>query len=194
MVVALLAMSFKSFAKDMNDAEKTCSDLGFKPRTEPYADCVVELYSRDRKASRKSIEQPSDEMACKSFGFKPGTEAFSNCRLQIETARRQEAQKQAQFELEQRKYEQELLEYQQRMLAYENERKRRQGDAMMRFGLGLMSGTSPYASENFGNAGRAALGIPPARPAQPGMEHFLINTPGGGMTSCHVIGNIVTCN
>jgi hypothetical protein len=180
-------------ANTLAQAEETCSELGFKKKTESYGDCVLELHSRANKKTSSPTNANPDHQACTKFGFTAGTESHSNCKLQMEMARRQAQQKQAEFELATRQYEQERKEYEARLAAYENEKKRRQGDAMMRFGLALMGGNSPYASENLANAGRAALGMPPTLPPRPQIQNFTINAPDGRMTNCSVMGNNINC-
>ena len=97
------------------------------------------------------------------------------------------AQQKKQYELEQQRYQDEVA-------AYEKERERRKGAAMLQFGLALMGGQSPRASENFANAGRSVLGLPPVAPTQPSFQNFTITNPNGRITNCNVFGNNVTCN
>ena len=33
---------------DFSKYKSTCSDIGFTPDTDPFADCVLELYKRDK--------------------------------------------------------------------------------------------------------------------------------------------------
>lgn len=181
------------FGNTLSEAEAACSELGFKRKTEAFGDCVLELHSRKKRSVKQSGDGSPDDASCTKFGFVVGTQEYSNCRLQMDTARRQAQQKQAEYELAQKRYEQELREYQEKLALIEKEKNRREGEAMMRFGLALLGGTSPHFSENVANAGRASLGLPPIQPVRPSMDHFFIRTPGGQMTNCHITGNLVQC-
>jgi hypothetical protein len=181
------------FGNTLSHAEATCSELGFKRKTEAFGDCVLELHSRNKKTVKQSGDGSPDDNSCKKFGFVVGTQEYASCRLQMDTARQQAQQKQAEYELAKQQYEQELRVYEERLAAYEKEKKRRQGDAMMKFGLALMGGTSPHFSENLANAGRASLGYPPVQPAIPRFDNFMITTPSGQITNCNVSGNLIHC-
>ena len=41
---------------DFSIYKSTCSDIGFTPDTEPFADCVLELYKRDRTKLKQKEE------------------------------------------------------------------------------------------------------------------------------------------
>jgi hypothetical protein len=218
-VILFLSHSFPSHGIDTKEEERTCTEIGFKKKTESHAECVLELIERKHKRSSKKESQEttkaspsqeitnpisakpqnakgdgsSDDIECTKFGFIVGTQDYANCRLQMDAARRQAQQKQAEYELAQRRYEQELRAYQERAAAYEKEKSRQEGDALIRFGLALMGGNSPHLSENLANAGRASLGLPPVQPLQPRFDNFMIRSPGGAVTSCFVTGNVIQC-
>jgi hypothetical protein len=217
--IGILICPIYSFGIDTKEEERTCSEIGFKKKTEAHADCVLELLERKQKLSSKkeskeiskaptSQESPNvspakpqavkgdgsaDDLACVKFGFIVGTQEYANCRLQMDTAKRQAQQKQAEYELTQRQYEHEMRAYQERVAAYEKEKERQKGEALMKFGLSLMGGSSPYLSENLANASRASLGMPPIQPVQPRLDSFMIRSPGGAVTSCFVTGNVIQC-
>jgi len=186
------------FANTLAEHEATCAELGFKKRTPAYGECVLELHSRPSSNQSKRVEvRRNDEIAvrgdgspdhqtCLGFGFVAGTPPYSDCRMKISIAKREAEQRQAAFDAEQ-------AQYQERLAAFEKEKQRRQGMAMLQFGSALASGTSPYFSENLGNAGRATLGIAPAPPTRPQIQNFTITGPNGRMTNCNVIGNAVNC-
>lgn len=187
-----------TYALSTEIEEKTCADIGFKPLTEAHAECVLELFERKKKQSQTKhlptkIDATPEHIACENFGFIAGSVPYSDCRLKMDVARRDDQQKQAAYELAQEKYEMELRQYEEQVARYEKEKKRREGDAMMRFGLSLLGGTSPYFSENLANAGRASLGLPPSPPVAPQIQNFSITSPGGRMTNCSVVGNNINC-
>jgi hypothetical protein len=183
----------KSLSDPLGDAKNTCADLGFTQKTPAYGECVLEINRRQKKLASANSDTSPDSNACKKFGFTPGTEAYSNCRLQMEFARTQAKQKQAEYALAQKRYEQEIRDYNVRIAEYEQAKRRQQSDAMVRFGLSLMGGTSPHASENFANAGRASLGLPPVRPAAPQTHSFIITNTEGQISNCSIVGNLINC-
>jgi hypothetical protein len=215
-------LSLSSFiaVADLTQHEATCAELGFKKRTPAYGECVLELDQRQKTAkvavekqeqirrqeninreneiAKQQMQQRGDgsveHQTCSRFGFIVGTPSYSDCRLKIDIARREQAQKQAAYEADQRRYQEEQRRYEAQVAEYEKERERQKGAALMRFGLALMGGTSPHASENFANAGRQSLGLPPVAPSRPTIQNFTITGPDRRMTNCNVFGNNITCN
>lgn len=215
-----LFFSGAAICADFSAYEKTCAELGFKKRTPAYGECVLELDKRstdqqkqsERQAGeqqRQAVEQQQRQRAaevaargdgtqehqtCAKFGFVAGTPQYSDCRLRIDVAKREAAQRQLAYEAEQRRYEAEKERYEAQVVENEKEKERQRGLALMRFGAALMGGTSPYASENIANAGRASLGLPPAAPIRPPIQNFTItNGRTGGMTNCTAINNNINC-
>ncbi len=195
------------FAVDTRNEEKMCAEIGFKPKSETHADCVLELLERKKGIVKRDIKSATpqvtnkatsgdgtqEHVSCINFGFEANTPLYSDCRMKMEIAKRDAAQKQKDFELAQRQYESEVRQYQEQLARYEKEKERQKGEAMMKFGLALMGGSSPYFSENLANAGRASLGLPPTAPTAPRIQNFTITTPGGRVTTCSVIGNNYNC-
>lgn len=199
-----------SYAADLAPYEKTCAELGFKRKTPAFGDCVLELFDRaksqhrsaaleeqkrnEEESRRRSAEQAArgdgtpEHGMCMRYGFTPGTTSYAECRQKIDIAKADAAHRQ-------RVYEQQQREYQERLAEYKRERERRQGEALLRFGAALAGGTSSNFSENFGNAGRASLGMEPQPPrmAPPQQQTFTIRTPDGRMTNCTYIGNNINC-
>jgi hypothetical protein len=192
----------------ISDYETTCSELGFKKRTAAYGECVLELDQRSKTVKAQPIEQPKlsqeqvsssqgdgtpEHKTCSRFGFATSTPAYSDCRLKIDIAKREQAQKQLAYEADQRRYQEEQRQYEAKVAEYERQKEIQKSLALMRFGLSLMGGTSPNASENFANAGRASLGMAPVQPTRPQVQNFTITNPAGRMTNCNVIGNNINC-
>jgi hypothetical protein len=134
-----------------------------------------------------------DDKLCQKFGFQVLSDQYAQCRLKVDVAKREAQDRQRAYELAKRRYDEEVARYEQQKAEIERERERRKGEALMRFGLALMGGTSPHASENFANAGRQMLGMPPVEPPRPRIENFTITNPGGRMINCTAIGNNVNC-
>lgn len=218
-VVSLLCFLSQMAIADLTLHEATCAELGFKKRTPAYGECVLELDQRQKNAkvavekqeqvrrqeninreseiTNQQFQQRGDgsveHQTCSRFGFIVGTPSYSDCRLKIDIAKREQAQKQASYEAEQKRYQEEQRRYEAQVAEYEKERERQKGAALMRFGLALMGGTSPHASENFANAGRQSLGLPPVAPSRPTFQNFTITGPDRRMTNCNVFGNTITC-
>jgi len=138
-----------------------------------------------------------DDKLCQNFGFQVLSIEYSQCRLKVELAKREANDRQRAFDMAKRQYDEELARYEQQKAELERERERarqrRQGEAMLKFGLALMGGTSPHASENFANAGRASLGLPPIAPNRPTFQNFTITGPDLKTTQCNVFGDKITC-
>lgn len=134
-----------------------------------------------------------DDKLCQKFGFQVLSSEYSQCRLKVEIAKREANDRQRTYELVKRRYDQDMSYYEQQRAEIERERQRSKDEALVRFGLALMGGTSPYASENFANAGRQVLGMPPVEPPRPKIENFTITNPAGRMVSCTASGNNINC-
>lgn len=184
--------------------EATCSELGFKKKTQAYGECVLELDQRESAGRIQSIKQSqqqaqqkgdgtNEHQMCVKFGFTVGSAPYSDCRLKIDIAKREQAQRQAAYEIEQQRYQEEQRRYEAQVAEYERQKEKQKGEAMMRFGLALMGGTSPYASENFANAARQSLGMAPTPPTRPQIQNFTITSPAGRMTNCTMVGNNINC-
>jgi hypothetical protein len=211
-VITMLLFSLASvaFATELAPHEKTCAELGFKRKTPAFGECVLELFDRE-KTQQKNMAQEQQrrneaeekrraaELAargdgspehgmCVRYGFTPGATSYAECRQKIDIAKAENAHRQRLYERQQREYQEHLVEY-------KRERERRQGEALLRFGAALAGGTSSNFSENFGNAGRASLGMEPQpprmAPSQP--QTFTIRTPDGRMTNCTYLGDNINC-
>ncbi len=135
----------------------------------------------------------SDDILCASYGFDFGTVNYADCRLKIQSIRQQNIQADRIYNEQLHQYQLEQKRYQEQVARYEKERERQKGLAQMQFGLALLGGTSPNASENFSNAGRAMLGMPPLAPSQPAIQNFSITNSHGKMTNCTIITNNINC-
>jgi hypothetical protein len=157
-----------------------------------------ENFNRESEIAKQHIQQRDDgsveHQTCHRFGFVVGTPSYSECRLKIDIAKREQAQRQATYEIEQKRYQEEQRRYEAQVAELEKERERQKGAAMMRFGLALMGGTSPHLSENLANAGRQSLGLPPIAPNRPTFQNFTITGPDRRISNCNVFGNNITCN
>lgn len=184
-----------AYALDTSAEEAMCKEIGFKPKTEKYANCVLELYERKSKAAPaasaqrppQSPPQPvqqgdgtQDDQTCQRYGLRPGQPEYGNCRMQIDMAKQQVAREQA-------RYQAELAAYEQQKKEIEAERRREQGLRQLQMGLGLMSGQVTLQ-----DLGRQSLGLPPP-PAAPQIQNQTIRLPGGGIIHCTTTGTFTNC-
>ena len=116
--IFLLPISLNSI--DLDGYKKTCKDIGYTPKTDKFADCVLELHSRDQSTS-KSI---SNQNTVKND---PQLERL------LEQSKRQ-------FELQQQQYLAQKQIYDQQI----RQQKRQQSLNLMKFGLGLTTGQYNY--------------------------------------------------
>lgn len=198
----LLTCSF-SFA-GLAEHELTCADLGFKKKTQAYGECVLELDQRESAGRTQSVKQSQQEslqkgdgtnehQMCVKFGFQVGSAPYSDCRLKIDIAKREQVQRQAAYDIEQQRYQEEQRRYEAQVAEYERQKEKQKGLALLKFGAALAGGTSPYFSENLGNAGRQSLGLAPIAPTRPQIQNFTITNPAGRMTNCTAVGNNINC-
>ena len=197
--------------------EATCSELGFKKKTQAYGECVLELDRRETVGRAQAVKQvqqqtqiqaqqqtqiqaqqkgdgTNEHQICVKFGFVVGTAPYSDCRLKIDIAKREQAQRQAAYDIEQQRYQEEQRRYEAQVAEYEREKERQKGLALLRFGAALAGGTSPYFSENLANAGRQSLGLAPAPPTRPQIQNFTITNPAANrVTNCTMVGNNINC-
>jgi len=150
------------------------------------------LVEKNLTKAGKGDDSEEDKL-CQKFGFEVLSAEYSQCRMKVEIAKREAADRQREYDLAKRRYEEEMARYEQQKAEFDRERERRRGEAMLKFGLALMGGTSPNASENFANAGRQSLGLPPLAPSRPTIQNFTITAPNGRMTNCSAIGNNINC-
>jgi hypothetical protein len=204
-IFALLAYAGSVGAVDLTAHEKTCAEIGFKKRTLAFGECVMELDQRASvertqamKLSQQQVQQQGDgtneHQICEKFGFVVGNAPYSDCRLKINIAKQEQTQRQATYDAEQRRYLVEQQRYDAQVAELERQKEKQRADGLIRFGLALMGGTSPHASENFANAGRQALGLAPAPPIRPQIQNFTITNPGRQTTNCTMIGNNINCH
>ena len=190
-----LMISTGAWALDTSVEELTCKEIGFKPKTEKFANCVLELYERKSKGSTNNPvgsrqaapatqaqrgDGSQDDQTCQRYGLKPGQPEYGNCRMQINLAKQQAAREQARYEAEMAAYEQQKQEL-------EAERKRQLAMRQLQMGLGLMSGQVTLE-----DIGRSSMGLPPA-PRPPAIQNQTIRLPGGGLVNCTTTGTFTNC-
>jgi hypothetical protein len=206
-VFAILAYAGGVGAVDLAAHEKTCAELGFKKRTPAFGECVLELDSRivnsakssavrlqaeaeqagrDRAALEQKARQEAiamkgdgtpDHDTCRNYGFTPQTPDYAQCRLKVDQFRRQS-------QAQEQEYKSRQQEYQSQLAAQQRAKESRQGEALLRLGLGMMGGST-----------RSAAPAPTAIPEPPLQRSSQQNIflPGGRIMSCMGNGSVVDC-
>lgn len=164
-----------AYALDTSSEEAACSDIGFKKKTESFANCVLELLNRKAEAGVGSNDP--DDATCKKYGFKSGTGDYAICRQQIDIARQQAQRQDAQYAEQQRQYQAQMDEYQ-------KQRNAASGLALMQMGAGISSGA--YNATN----GYGTLPVAPTPPQNLNRTYVL---PGGKMMNCTTTGAYTSC-
>jgi hypothetical protein len=187
-IFLLLNVNTFVFAIDTSKEEKTCNEIGFKRKTEAFANCVLELVQRNNSSQSVRSSQPSqissgnpDDITCNNYGFKTGTNDFAQCKLQINTARQQAQLQQQQYEQQKRQYDE-----QQAKIASDKEKqdRRKAAEVFLRYGSG-QSVTNAIADTAAGKP------FPQTRPQPPQQTSIML--PGGKMVHCETVGNVTNC-
>ena len=181
------AVNEKNHRLALSDAKIQCAELGFKPKTEKFGSCVLELRKRSQNNQSATIQPQknpvqsqfkpigdgsSDDATCQRYGFTPQTDAYGQCRMQIDNAKREMQAQQAQYAEQQKQYQDEV--YRQRSL--------KQAEFFARFG----SGETPNEAliNTWGN------GV--VKPRQlPTTRTYIL--PGGRVMSCTATGDVTSC-
>ena len=187
--ILLCVIASPALAIDTLAEEKTCQEIGFKPKTDKFVNCVLELYERSggQTASRPPISQTTikpaavgdgsdDDQTCQSYGFGPGTSAYADCRMKVDMARR-EAQK------AHARYKADLAAYEAQVANASRQRESERNLRLMELGLGMMSG---------GGRGGSSSSVTTARPpVAPSNQNIFL--PNGQMITCNTSGNVTNC-
>jgi hypothetical protein len=199
----LLFSTSSAFAalRDTSKAESICKDIGFKPKTPAFADCVIDIISRENKnttppknnsvktASNSDISQEEhstpNEKICINYGFKKKSDSFAQCLMQLDEAQRQAVFQQQQYELQLQQYRQRLAEYNAQQEELEREKSRRNGQVLMALGLGISTGQpfTNYLSPNTSPIQK------PSPPSQPVIQNYTIRKANGSQVYCSFNSN-----
>ena len=175
-MVAILIFSTTANAIDTSAEEAVCQSIGFKKKTDSFANCVLELLDRRASSKPTSASNDPDDATCRKYGFRPRSNEYATCRLQIDQARQDAQRQQAQYNEQQRQYQAQLDEQ-------KKQRNQAQGLALMQMGAGISSGA--YNVRN----GYGTLPTPPA-PLDSPRTYIL---PGGKAMTCTTTGSVTNC-
>ena len=196
------------FANDLASYENTCKEIGFKPKTPDYGDCVLELRKRDvnkgeakPRSSRLKGSVAKDKTD--STPYFPQNEVNQQYEAQANEFFRQQQDlydmQMAKYQREEAEYLRQRSEYDAQVAKQEAAAEKRKNLKLIELGLRAMSGTSPNAITNFSNASADTMGIPrlpePQRPTMQLQENYRITTPNGNLVNCRYDPNIrqATC-
>lgn len=183
--------------------ESTCKEIGFKPKTPDYGDCVLELKRRDggyvapstkRQNQTKSPKQTSNsETSTHQTSNNQQYEAEAN-----DFFRQQQVLYDKQmnlYQVQQAEFARQKNEHDAMVAAAAEKEREEKGMRQLEMGLRMLAG------ESVQDAAMGAARIPPLRVAPPSMprmqfqENYRITTPNGGLVNCRYDPNIrqATC-
>jgi hypothetical protein len=159
-----------------NYAESECERIGYKRKTEKYAECVIELYSRIKKSI---IAQPPKNLSqegrqCIEIGFVYNSAEFSNCQIQL----RQLASQEQHYKTQHETYNQQLQLQQKQQNLYEAE-----------ILFGIADRAFNYGSNNSSNS--VIINQPPRTLSPP--SPLRLRLPSGNNVNCSYVGATYSC-
>lgn len=184
-------ISFDLSAETLTEYESVCKEIGFKPKTENYGDCVLELKKRvgsknlsqqlkrnSNVSNKEKGDGGADDATCQKYGFEPSTQNYAECRLKIDMVRKQ-------IELQQDQFNTQMELYRKQEADIEDQQSRRFWAGVAGIGFGMMRGSTPVDSY------RQSIGLPPAPPA---VQNYTITMPNGRTTNCSYMTNTRSMN
>ena len=79
------------------DAKSICKQIGFKPQTEKYQNCVLEIYSKNKREKTQPEPQFADVNVfgeCLNLGLVQGSSEFSQCYVKLKEIKTQQIMQQ----------------------------------------------------------------------------------------------------
>ena len=221
-MVLMFAVFFNShsvYADEFEQYGNTCKEIGFKPKTPDYGDCVLELRSRElKKISKAKVQKSNREQSstvnqivspipfevgdgsnndsiCQKYGFKVGDEGYKRCRLDLDVAQRQAEAQMAQYDQQKRQYEEQKRQYETALAAEESRQTAKAWGNVLMYGLGRAGGST------HDQAAPALYGLPmyPRPPTAPAPSivnvYPPISRPGQNMTCNYdYFSKLMRCN
>ena len=185
-IAILMVLGGQAIALDLTKHQQTCSEIGFKPKTPAFGECVLELHGRDSKTNSSKPAQANstqtvtlqqntnasgdgtpDHATCAKYGFQAGTTEYAQCRMQIDLAKNQAQQQQQ--------------EYEQQLAAQNKAKEEAQGEALFLLGMGMLAGSGPKRSTSRNTV------------IQPPPQDRIYNLPGGKFMRCSTMGMVTNC-
>jgi len=176
----ILFFSFAAFA-DMTEYKNICEDIGFKPKTEKFGECVLKLRSKNSSTQNNNTKVISN------------TNDIEELKRQHQTLAQQQFQAlQKQNDLLERQYQNQLSIQAQQKKAAADAKRKRVSVYLMKLGAGMMQG------QTMGDSARAAQGLPlidaPRRPTMQPMQDYRVTLPNGSFYTCRYDANVRRAN
>ena len=135
------------------------------------------------------VKVSQSHQACLNFGFRPNDDGFSQCLLRLAEAKRQAEQWRMQYDLQLRQYQHQLDIYNAQQEEIRREKNRKENEALIRFGVGMMNSQSPTLAGGLVDGMNAMNGVqvvqqPVPPPQLPAIQNFTVRTPNGTQVYC----------
>ena len=166
----------------LDQYKKACKNIGFKPNTEKYGDCVLKLRAKDLTFQKNEISKDI-----------PKSENIEELKSQHQALAQQQFQAlQKQNDLLERQYQNQLSIQAQQKKAAADAKRKRVSVYLMKLGAGMMQG------QTMGDSARAAQGLPlidaPRRPMMQPMQDYRVTLPNGSFYTCRYDANVRRAN
>ncbi len=169
---AVFFNSYSVYADEFEQYSNTCKEIGFKPKTPDYGDCVLELRKRDLNNGQKQQKSNSGS----------STKQQSNQQQYEMQANEYFQQQQALYDQQMALYQRQKSDYEAQQIALQKEKEKQRWLKLSEFGFRLGAGQSAT------DAAMATAGMQPLpRPIPPNMQldqYYRITTPNGGSVNC----------
>ena len=172
--------------------ESSCKEIGFKPKTPDFGDCVLELRKRD--LSKKTIKVPQTSTSRPSSTKDTYSAPAQNNNAEFEAqANEHFRQQQALYDQQMALYQKQQADYEAQKVAIERAKEERRNMKLMELGLRMAGGQS-IQDASMATAGMQPLPTP-RPPSMQMQENYRITTPNGGLVNCRYDPNIrsATC-
>ena len=127
----------------------------------------IEIARKEKERIQREGDGTPDDLLCKKYGMILNSPQYADCRLKLDIARKENEQRQA--------------EYQAQVNEYNRQREERQNKALLMFGLGVLANSAPRPIQSF----------PP--PPIPTFQQFNIDIRGGARIYCTSQFNNIIC-
>ena len=187
------------YADEFEQYGNTCKEIGFKPKTPDYGDCVLELRKRDlnkaqkQKSNSGGSNKDHEARAAKDYEARAAKyfqQQEEQNQRQIEAYNINASRQQAEYERQKAEYDQQKAAYDTRVAEIEREKERRKGWKLIELGSRIASGQSVQ------DAAMATAGMMPLPPTAPrGLqrhENFRVTNGQGDFANCTYDPNIKT--
>ena len=179
------------YADEFEQYGNTCKEIGFKPKTPDYGDCVLELRKRDlNKAQKQKSNSGGSNKDYEARAAKYFQQQEEQYQRQIEADNINASNQQAQYERQKAEYDQQKAAYDKRVAEIAREKERQKGLKLLELGLRMSSGQSIQ------DAAMATAGMMPLPPTAPrGLqrhENFRVTNGQGDFANCTYDPNIKT--